>query len=424
VSKLRTALVIRNDEVTVVTAKGTLTGKVMELKAMVKKLKAGGPTVIVTPDLERSTEPYPGEASALSGLLKIRHDQHNVPYAGVIFLNPGSRVPVALIEHIDVATLSRYQSLLQKTGLALTQVIGTLEAAARNNPEGNCIIADRNGAGGTWGVTAWGDPDTAISYVTTLKPGNTLEEIFAGGLEALPSTSALSPVVLSGTFTEDDRLAATALSGQEAVLLDDAALGRCALSAPAGGGLGSLILLPARSSSDITLSTFYLPIGVAVALGLASFALSMYTGSIDAQTAGVNDQDHALLPVLQQVRALKTANDTLQTNLTNAENLSRNRGVLNSDVLAIAQRVATVEGAALSSLRGPELTNDLPSYDGQTVIANYSLNAHTTSRQAAETLIENLNQSPYASNTRTLSCKDGACTVDVTLGLLKREDIK
>ena len=90
-------------------------------------------------------------------------------------------------------------------------------------------------------------------------------------------------------------------------------------------------------------------------------------------------------------------------------------------MLAIATRVAGVPGTALSSLRGPELANDLPSYDGQQVIANYSLNAHTTSRQAAEALIENLNQAPYASNTRTLTCKDGACSVDLTLGLLKRE---
>lgn len=423
-SKLRTALVIRNDQVTLVTAKGTMTGKIMELKGMVKKLKAGGPTVIVTPDLERAIEPYPGEASALTGLLKIRHDQYNVPYAGVIFVNPGSRVSVALIEHIDIATLSRYQTLLEKTGLALTQVVGTLEAAARHNSEGNCIIADRNGPGGAWGVTAWEDPESAVSRVTSLKVGNTLEEIVMGGLEALPSASALSPVVLSGSFTEDDREAATALSGQEAVLLDDAALGRCALSAPAGGGLGSIFLTPSRSSSEITLSTFYLPIGVAAALGLASFALSMYTGTIDAQTAGVNDQDHTLAPVLQQVRTLKKANDTLQTNLSNAENLSRNRGVLSGDVLAIAQRVSTVQGAALSALRGPELANDLPSYDGQTVIANYTLNAHTTSRQSAEALIASFNQAPYAANTRTLNCKDGACTVDVTIGLLKREAVQ
>jgi hypothetical protein len=421
-SKVRTALVIRADQVTVVTARTTATGKLTELKALVKQAKAGGQTVIVTPDIERVTEKYPGENAALPQLLKMRLMQNNVPYAGLIYTNASGRV--ALIENVDIATLARYQNFLKGSGLVLTEIVGTLEAAARHNPEGNSIVADRNGPSGAWGVTAWEDPESAVSYVTSLKPGNTLEEIVMGGIEALQQSNGLPRIVLSGTFTVEDQLFAQNLSGQEAVLLDDAALGRCALDPLTPGGLGSLFLIPAKSSSDISLSTFYLPIGAAVAFGLASFALSMYTGTIDAQTAGVNDQDHTLAPVLQQVRTLKRANDTLQTNLTNAENLSRNRGVLSGDVLAIAQRVSTVQGAALSALRGPELANDLPSYDGQTVIANYTLNAHTTSRQAAEALIASFNQAPYAANTRTLTCKDGACTVDVTIGLLKRDVIQ
>jgi hypothetical protein len=417
-TKIRTALVIRDDEVTVVTAKSATTGKLMELKALVKQAKAGGQTVIVTPDIERKIEKYPGEDAALQQLFKTRQLQHNVPYTGLLYTNESGRV--ALIEHVDISTVARYQSLLKGSGLVLTEIVGTLEAAARHNPEGNSIVADRNGTGGAWGVTAWEDPEIAVSYVTSLKPGNTLEEIVSGGIEALQA-DAVPNIVLSGAFTTDDQLFAKNFSGQEAALLDDAELGRSAMKPLTSGGLGSLVLTPAKSASEVSLSTFYLPIGAAVAFGLASFALSMYTGTIDAQTAGVNDQDHTLAPVLQQVRTLKKANDTLQTNLTNAENLSRNRGVLSGDVLAIAQRVATVQGAALSALRGPELTNDLPSYDGQTVIANYTLNAHTTSRQAAEALIESFNQSPYAANTRTLNCKDGACTVDVTIGLLKRD---
>ena len=144
------------------------------------------------------------------------------------------------------------------------------------------------------------------------------------------------------------------------------------------------------------------------------------TAQVNAQTGDLARQDAALGPVLTQVRTLKAANDLLASNISTAEALSSARGELSGDLLALTTRVAGVQGAGLSSLRGPEVGNDAPSYDGQRVLTAYTLMAHTSSRQAAEALVSVLNQAPYAANTRNVTCKQTRCTLDLSVGLLGR----
>ncbi|GGR10094.1 hypothetical protein [Deinococcus ruber] len=412
---MNAAVILRADTVTVVTAKTSAHGPLSQLKSLIKTARARGNTVVVTSNILRQTDDFPGSATELPSLLRTRSLRDRQPHTGLIHPKTNhSGANVLFSETINAQTLMQIQTLLKGTPLRLTTIVGTLEAACRHQSASSVIVADRSGSVGTWGVS-----DPTISTAVTYRANNTLEEVITGGLEILPKTQDVPGIIVAGDFTDAEVQDAHNLSGLDILRLDDVALGRQALLPAAKSGLGSLVLTPPRSNSG-DLKTYALPLGIAGICALGSVLLLTLTGQANSQTAELQQQDQALATPLQQVRQLKTANDTLQTNITNAETLSRDRGVLSGDVLALTTRVSQVNGATLSGLSGPDTVTDLPSYDGQPVIATYTLSAHTVSRQAAEALIENLNQSPYASNTRSVSCKSSRCTVDVTVGLLKR----
>ncbi len=408
----RAALVLRGESVTVVTAKTSAHGQLSDLKALIKAARASGPAMLLTPGIVRSTEGFPGELSSLPSLIHTRQLRDALPYAALVYTNASGKV--ALFETTEAGLVPQFQHLLRGTPLSLAGVMGTLEAATRFT-QASCIVADRHAQGGAWGVN-----DPSLSLITSLKATNTLDEIVKGGLDALPMNDDVPTIILSGGYSDADAQDATRITGQPTVRLSDEALGRLALQAAPPSGLGSLVLTPLSSGSSFNPKSLTAPLLLAAALGLGSAALAVITARTTAQTADLAQQDAALAPVLAQVRTLKAANDLLTANITTAETLSKTRGELSGDLLALTTRVADVQGAKLSNLRGPETPSDAPSYDGQRVLAAYTLSAHTDSRQAAETLISVLNQAPYAANTRSVNCKDTVCTLDLTVGLLGR----
>jgi len=417
---MKTALLFHGDLVTVATLKLEATGPLSDLKALIRKVKGGGKTILVLP-VTRETNVFDQEAS-LQGYLDLRRTKHRQPEGGIITRLPNSEQPQVLTaQALDHGQLRSLQLTLRTAGLTPTAVIGLIEAAARTTGERSVILHVQGDVHGT-GEMGLNMPEHAVVINNRIQQSDVAAGLFDRITQAIEENGANTAydVRLLGEYAPyAEQLAQQMQSFQDLGVdvnvqaMTPGMIAQAALRAPTPG-LGQLCI-PLVSAKTFEPKQLLVPGLAAAVLGISLLTLNILTGRAQQTTTDTRAQTETYARVAAQAQVLKTENDTTELNLRNAQQLAEDRGPISKDLRQLARTLAA-HNARISTFDGPGAPGNIAAFDGIPVRNIYIVKAQTTSRQNAEELIEYLNLEPYASNVLSVRCNERGCAMDMQVG--------
>lgn len=155
-------------------------------------------------------------------------------------------------------------------------------------------------------------------------------------------------------------------------------------------------------------------IGALAAAAVINGALMVGTNIIDKQVTHLEDQKMALQLQADQVRTLRASNDQLQTRVTQARQLTSDKGPLATDLPLISDRLMTTD-TSFTSLSGPNVgtpTDALPF--GGTVGNIYTVAARSKSPQ---NLADAFQKAGLRADVQRISCEQSACDVGLRIAI-------
>lgn len=398
--KLVNALFIQEDTFTLLSPAGLLSGPLTDLRAATTKLKAKGPTTLVLAG-ELSTVKLPSglPLNALRPFVQSQYPEQ------VILLPPLADLqPDLTLALLSKSALERARGAVRGTALKLVHVL-TLSDAAQSAAGLRAPLALLHDTGLEYDLTVHG-ADKAQSRRSKRARGDEAEVIeqLRRVTQPLLIASVTPSVILSGPAAEFAQAVETALKLPTLPLT-----------------LEQILVGALQPAEHVALHVLHTPRQLdKPLLGTLAFALLVNGalfgwGAVEGhRTAQLTAQAQQLEPQAVLYRALKAANDTLQTRNDQARQLTGEKGPLAVDLPLIAQRTV-LSGGQLTALSGPNAPDaDAIRQYGRAVSRTYTLEART---KDAQRLIDGYGRAGLAVHVSEVSCTvaDG-CQVKANVG--------
>lgn len=405
--------------ITLITAKGTATGALNDIKALARKVGAKGRTAVITP-LNRTLEPFEGTELDLQAALAVQRTRINdANLGGILVQNKGRKTMLRAM--LDVP-LTQELAAMRGAGLTVVMLTGLIESAARYDQCPQLILHQSEQTPHL--ITLAVNTDTVVDIATTrVDPGSNVLDSALTLAATVISEEQLTgelTIVLLGTLTQHEEEIRTLLDGDANVHVTTVALtteraARLLITHPSArpASLGSLFIPVGKPSS---LKDFIPHLAVGLPLALTIATITVLTANAARETERVRADTAVLETQAQEGEALRRENDTLENSINQARQLASDRGTLAPDLRNIALTLAEVD-ATVSSITGPGAqTNATPAFDGKDVRVTYTVSAQVPTPSAAEELISVVNMGRYAADVQSIECDD-LCAVTMQLGL-------
>lgn len=382
--------------VTLLTERGAAADSLGNLKALARKLRASGPTILVTSSELQTPPPIPEMPdSALSAYMDSNR-------GGLVSLPPDRPLPLSGLHSSEHVTLVR--AAARNAGLKLTHVLPLASAALRAVPGGNEVV-----------VLHLTD---SVIEVTSLYPNSASTRIQARSSTSDPAallTSAVRKhlnanivpqVIVVGDPTHarhpDARI-------EPLHITLETALGGALTPPSADEGLrGAAERLTRSLTEKKQLDTALL--GTLAVAGLLNAGLYGFHMFQQGQIKDLTQQKVILQPQADEVKRLRAQNDTLQTQIDQITALTKAKGFLHEDLPLVAGRVLEA-GATLQTLSGPSVSSqdDARAFGGKADRA-YDLVLSTTDPETATRLYQ---ERGLLADVKAVDCSTEPCRVDL-----------
>lgn len=382
--------------VTLLTDRGAATDSLGNLKGLARKLRASGPTLLVTSS-ELQTAPAIPEMTDSS--LSAYMDSNR---GGLVSLPPDRPLPLSGLHSSEHVTLAR--AAARSAGLKLTHVLPLATAALRAVPGGDEVV-----------VVHFTD---SVVEVTSLYPNNASTRIQVRSNTSDPAallTSAvrkhlnanIAPqVIVVGDATHarhpDARIEPVHIT------LEAALAGAFNAPSAAEGLRGAAERLTRSLTEKRQLDKALLgTLAVASLLNAGLYAFHMFQ---QGQIKDLTQQKLTLQPQADDVKRLRAQNDTLQTQIDQITALTKAKGFLHEDLPLVAGRVLEA-GATLQTLTGPSVSSqdDARAFGGKADRA-YDLVLSTTDPETATRLYQ---ERGLLADVKAVDCSTSPCRVDL-----------
>lgn len=405
--------------ITLVTAKGTATGPLNDIKTLVRKVGAKGRTAVITP-LHRALEIFEGTELDLQAALAVQRTRVNDPHLGGILVQNKGRKTM-LRATLD-GPLTQELAAMRGAGLNVVMLTGLIESAAHYDQCPQLILHQSELTPHL--ITLAVNTDTVVDIATTrVVHGSSVLDSALTLAATVISEEQLTgdlTIVLLGTLTQHEDEIRSLLDGDTNLHINTVALtteqaARLLINHPSArpASLGALFI-PVGKPNSLKDFIPHLAVGLPLALGVAT--ITLLTSNTAHETERVRADTAVLETQAQEGEALRRENDALESSINQARQLASDRGTLATDLRNIALTLAEV-GATVSSINGPGAqASATPAFDGKAVRATYTVAAQVRTPSAAEELISVVNMGRYAANVQSIEC-DEQCAVTMQLGL-------
>jgi hypothetical protein len=391
-------LFVLGEQATLVRGDQTATGPVSTLRALARRINARGPTVLVLSGVLHPADAPPDlPDDQRLALLDSRH-------AGPVALHP--HAPDHFLSAHDPAALTRATAAAKPAGLRVTRLMPLTSCALRaaGSPASAIVIHPHEDAF-----------DTAIISVAQVKSHTQatngrldLTRVISTALSRPLSSGDTPQVIVLGPPQETGPLPG-GLTPQFLTL--EAALAGALLPIPAPdpehpapGHLVAGLQRRHEQRARIPRSVYGgLAVALAVNGGVLLWAASLRNGNVRLEERRVYMQQQAA-----ETLALRAANADLEARITQARNLTENKGPLGRDLPLLASRVTEVQ-ARLTSLSGPNTPTEADARAfGQAVDRTYDLVAETPD---PEELTRAYQARGLSADVRDVDCTASPCKV-------------